>query len=170
MSRKADNIILIGMMGTGKTTVSSILAQQLGYTLIDIDTDVEAQEGCPIPVLFQEKGEGYFRQVESDTLCRILKGSSQVVSTGGGSVLRTENRELMKGAGWVIALTASAESIISRVSNSDDRPLLAGNIEERVKNIMEERKHAYSFADVTIDTSELSPEEVVCHILTLYRV
>lgn len=170
MSKKADNIILIGMMGTGKTTVSSILAQELGYTLIDIDTQIEVQEGCPIPVLFQEKGESYFRQVESDTLCRILKGSSQVVSTGGGCVLRTGNQKLMKDAGWVIALTASPESIISRVSSSGDRPLLEGNIEERIKNIMEERKDAYSFADVTIDTSELSPEEVVQHILTLYRV
>ncbi|MBD7967807.1 shikimate kinase [Paenibacillus sp. Sa2BVA9] len=158
------------MMGTGKTTVSSILAQELGYTRIDIDTEIEAQEGCPIPVLFQEKGERYFRQVESDTLCRILKDSSQVVSTGGGCVLRTENQKIMKDAGWVIALTASPESIISRVSSSGDRPLLKGNVEERIKNIMEERKDAYSFADVTIDTSELSPEEVVHHILTLYRV
>lgn len=170
MSRKADNIILIGMMGTGKTTVSSILAKELGYALIDIDTDVEAQEGCPIPVLFQEKGEDYFRQVESDTICRILKGNSQVVSTGGGSVLRSRNREMMKSTGWVVSLTASAEAIISRVSNSNDRPLLAGNIEERVRKIMEERKDAYSFADVTIDTSDLSPEEVVRHILSLYRV
>ncbi|WIV18177.1 shikimate kinase [Paenibacillus polygoni] len=170
MSSKADNIILIGMMGTGKTTVSSILAQELGYTLIDIDNEIEVLEGCPIPILFQEKGESYFRQVESDTLCRVLKGTSQIVSTGGGSVLQAKNRELMKEAGWVIALTASAESIISRVSSNGDRPLLAGNIEERVKNIMKERKDAYSFADVTVDTSELSPEEVVRHILTLYRV
>ncbi|WP_349304837.1 shikimate kinase [Paenibacillus sp. Marseille-Q4541] len=170
MSRKADNIILVGMMGTGKTTVSTLLAQELGYTLIDIDTDVEAKEGCPIPVLFQEKGEDYFREVESKTLCRILEGSSQVVSTGGGSVLRPSNREMMKNTGWVVSLTASPEAIISRVSSSDDRPLLAGNIEERVKKIMEERRDAYSFAHVSIDTSDLSPEEVVSHILTLYRV
>lgn len=170
MSRKNGNIVLIGMMGTGKTTVSGLLADRLGYKLVDIDADIEAQEGCPIPVLFEQKGEAYFREVETSVLLRVLDRSSQIISTGGGSVLKPLNCDAMKKAGWVVALTASAEAIIRRVSANRDRPLLAGNVEARVHQIMQERQSKYSFADITVDTSEMEPEEVVRHILVHYRV
>ncbi|MFD2702288.1 shikimate kinase [Paenibacillus shunpengii] len=170
MSRSNENIVLIGMMGTGKTTVSSLLADRLGYKLVDIDAEIEAQEDCPIPVLFEQKGEAYFREVETSVLLRVLDQSSQIISTGGGSVLKPLNCDAMKKAGWVVALTASAEAIIRRVSANRDRPLLAGNVEERVHQIMRERQSKYSFADLTVDTSEMEPEEVVCYILAHHRV
>ncbi|GAK39754.1 hypothetical protein TCA2_2243 [Paenibacillus sp. TCA20] len=170
MSRSNKNIVLIGMMGTGKTTVSSLLADRLGYKLVDIDAEIEAQEECPIPVLFEQKGETYFREVETSVLLRVLDESSQIISTGGGSVLKPLNCDAMKKAGWVVALTASAEAIIRRVSANRDRPLLAGNVEERVHQIMQERESKYSFADLTVDTSEMEPEEVVHYILAHHRV
>ncbi|MCM3784276.1 shikimate kinase [Neobacillus mesonae] len=170
MSSKKGNVILIGMMGTGKTTVSGMLADQLNYRLVDIDAAIEEQEGCPIPELFKQKGEAYFREVETSVLLRVLESSSQIVSTGGGSVLKPLNCDAMKKAGWVVALTASADAIIRRVSANSDRPLLAGNVEDRVNKIMKERKSVYSFADLTVDTSELNPEEVVQHILARHRV
>lgn len=170
MSRSNKNIVLIGMMGTGKTTVSSLLADRLGYKLVDIDAEIEAQEDCPIPVLFEQKGETYFREVETSVLLRVLDESSQIISTGGGSVLKPLNCDAMKKAGWVVALTASAEAIIRRVSANRDRPLLAGNVEGRVHQIMQERESKYSFADLTVDTSEMEPEEVVHYILAHHRV
>ncbi|WP_342551969.1 shikimate kinase [Paenibacillus sp. FSL R7-0652] len=167
---KSKNIILIGMMGTGKSTVADMLSRELGYTLIDVDAAVEQEEGCTIPELFSSKGETYFRDAESRMLCSMLENDSQVIATGGGVVLRMENCEAMAANGWVVALTADPEVIVERVSGCDNRPLLAGNAEERIRTIMEERKDAYRFAHYTVDTTALSAAEVTHLILAHYRV
>lgn len=167
---KSNNIILIGMMGTGKSTVADMLARELGYRLIDVDAAVEKEEGCTIPELFTGKGETYFRDAESRVLCSVLEKKSQVIATGGGVVLRSDNCDVMLENGWVVALTADPAVIVERVSGCDNRPLLAGNAEERIKAIMEERKDAYRFAHYTVDTTELSAAEVTRLILAHYRV
>ncbi|MBE7682739.1 AAA family ATPase [Paenibacillus sp. P13VS] len=167
---KSNNIILIGMMGTGKSTVADLLARELGYKLIDVDTAVEKEEGCTIPELFTSKGESYFRDAESRMLCSVLEKKSQVVATGGGVVLRSDNCDVMSKNGWIVALTADPAAIVQRVSGDDKRPLLAGNAEERIHTIMKERKDAYKFAHYTVDTTELSAAEVSRLILAHYRV
>lgn len=167
---KSKNIILIGMMGTGKSTVAQMLSQELEYQLIDVDASVEQEEGCTIPELFTAKGEAYFREAESRMLCSVLENDAQVIATGGGVVLRTANCEAMSTNGWVVALTADPAVIVERVSGCDNRPLLAGNAEERIRTIMEERKDAYQFAHYTVDTTELSAAEVTRLILAHYRV
>jgi len=167
---KSKNIILIGMMGTGKSTVADMLSHELGYRLIDVDAAIEQEEGCTIPELFSGKGEAYFRDVENRVLCTVLKNEGQVIATGGGVVLRPDNCESMSANGWVVALTADPEVIVERVSGCDNRPLLAGNAEERIRTIMEERKDAYRFADYTVDTTALSAAEVTHLILAHYRV
>ncbi|MNJ75674.1 Shikimate kinase [compost metagenome] len=92
-----------------------------------------------------------------------------MLATGGGAVLREENCSLMKDKGWVVALSATVDEIISRVGEDPNRPLLAGGARERVTALLEERKHAYSFADVTIATSGKSTEQVSSEILIHYR-
>ncbi|MNO93639.1 Shikimate kinase [compost metagenome] len=170
MSQSQQNIILIGMMGTGKSTIGKWLAQHLAYHLVDLDATLEAYEGCSIASIFSNHGEAYFRQAETDMLQKVLTSSKQVIATGGGAVLKQENCELMKQGGWVVALTAEVEDIVSRVQGDRSRPLLAGNAEERIRTILEERKSAYLFADYTVDTSLFSVEQVGSMILANYRV
>lgn len=157
-------------MGTGKSTVGKWLAQQLKYELIDLDAALEEHEGSSIASIFTNQGEAYFRKAETAILQQVLLGTSQVIATGGGAVLNQENCELMKSGGWVVALTAEADDIASRVQGDGLRPLLAGNTEERIRTILEERKNAYLFADYTVNTSLFSAEQVSEMILTHYRV
>ncbi|WP_234032804.1 shikimate kinase [Paenibacillus faecalis] len=169
MNDKDLNIILIGMMGTGKTTVGQLIAQQLNYDLIDLDSEIEYAVGKSIPDIFEAEGEAFFRNAESAVLEEVLKRQKVVIATGGGAVLRKENCDLMSSKGWVAALTADEETIIERVRGDVGRPLLAGNLEERVHKIMEERKDCYRFANATVDTIGKSAEQVALDILMHYR-
>src|SRR5690606_2725227 len=100
-----DNIVLIGFAGTGKTTVSKLLAARLsGWHVVDTDALIEAREGKTIPELFSGQGEAYFRSVEQQVIADVMQRSQQIISTGGGAVLHEENRQWMTQHGWVIAL------------------------------------------------------------------
>ncbi|KKO52200.1 shikimate kinase [Paenibacillus sp. DMB20] len=170
MDQRDRNIILIGMMGTGKSTAGHLIAQQLGYTLLDLDREIEKAVGKSIPAMFESEGEAFFRNAESAVLDRVLGRRRLVIATGGGAVLRKENCELMSQKGWVAALTADETSIIDRVRGDSGRPLLAGdNLEERVRQLMEERRDCYRFAHVTVDTTGRSAHEVALEVLAHYR-
>lgn len=165
-----SNIILVGMMGTGKTTVGTLLAGMLDYPLVDMDTLIAEREGISVQEIFRTRGESYFRDLESQVLEEVLSRKGQIISTGGGCVLRAGNCSIMLEKGLVVALTADADHIVNRVSGDNNRPLLAGDTRQRVQSIMEERKDVYRFAHVTVDTSLLTPEEVASHVLIRYRV
>jgi len=155
------NIVLIGFMGTGKSTVGFALAERLGWRFVDTDVVVVEREGRTIPQLFEEKGETYFRDAETAALADVLSGSMQVVATGGGAVLRPENRETMLAGGFVVALTAPPDVLLARLRGDANRPLLAGDKEERVHRLLEERKNAYDFAPLVVDTSRSNVRETV---------
>ncbi|MEK5236723.1 shikimate kinase [Paenibacillus sp. FSL L8-0470] len=163
------NIILVGMMATGKSTVGAMLAEELGFELVDLDHVIIESEGRSIADIFADGGEAYFRKVETAVLQRMLEGEGRIISTGGGAALAPGNAGMMLENGLVVALTATEEVILSRVSGDQNRPLLAGNAQERVRTIMEQRREAYRFAHCTVDTSELSAAEVSQHILMHYR-
>lgn len=165
----AKNIILIGFMGTGKTTVGTILAKKLGWHDINTDEVIETAEEMPISSIFESKGEAYFRKAEAEALRTVLTGSEWVVATGGGAVLREENRDAMLKDGLVVALKASPETIISRVREDASRPLLAGNLEERVFSLLKEREQAYDFAHLSIDTDSLTAEQIADRIKDYYE-
>lgn len=167
MNTAVRNIVLVGFMSTGKTTVGAALAKRLGWTFVDTDQEIIRREGLSIPDIFAKYGEHYFRDAETQVIHDIMKGEKQAVSTGGGSVLRKENCDAMAAGGLVVALTAPADVLISRLREDTERPLLQGGVEERVHRLLKEREHAYDFADATIDTSVLSVEEAVDHILKL---
>jgi len=152
-------------MGTGKSTVGAALADRLGWRFVDTDELLVAREGKSIPELFEERGERYFRDAETAVLADVLKGTKQVVSTGGGAVLRPENREAMLSGGLVVALTAPAETLLVRLRGDVNRPLLSGDKEERVHRLLAERKNAYDFAPLVIDTSRSNVRETVDTIL-----
>jgi shikimate kinase len=159
------NVILIGFMGTGKSTVGKQLALRLGWGFTDVDEWIEKQMNMTIRELFQVHGEPFFRSLESKALSELLAVDNQIVATGGGAVLSESNRFCMLANGLVIALTASPETIISRVSRDENRPLLQGNLQERVYTLLEQRKDVYDFAEVTIDTTDLNTDEIVDLIL-----
>ncbi|WP_339255978.1 shikimate kinase [Paenibacillus sp. FSL P2-0136] len=163
------NIILVGMMATGKSTVGAILAEELDYELVDLDAVITGREGRSIADIFAEGGEQAFRSIESAVLHEMLQGERKVISTGGGAVLAPGNAEVMLEHGFVVALTASEDTIIERVSGDENRPLLAGNAANRVRSIMEQRREAYRFAHCTVDTTELNVAEVSQYILLRYR-
>jgi len=150
-------------MGTGKSTVSRLLADRLGWSRVDTDDEIVRRAGKPIPAIFAEDGETAFRDLESRVVADVLARGEQVVATGGGAVLREENRRRMLAGGWVVALTADRGSLLARVAAGGDatgRPLLAGDAAERIDTLLRTRRHAYDFAHAAVDTSGRSPEAV----------
>jgi len=147
-------------MGTGKSTVGLALEETLKWKLIDVDQAIVEREGMSIPDIFSTRGEAAFRAIESEVLEAIMARSEQIVATGGGAVLAERNRESMRRNGLVVALKASAETIVARVSGDTNRPLLQGNPAEFVPILLEKRKGAYDFADVEIDTDLLTAQEI----------
>ena len=163
-----DNIVLVGFMGTGKSTVGRLLADRLGHAFVDSDQEVERLSGAAIPELFAAKGEAYFRELETAALSQILAGRGQVVSTGGGAALSAANRGLMLARSCVVELTAAEETIVDRVQQAGNRPLLAGNVRERVAAVRKEREGIYTFAHYRLDTDGLSPEAAAEQIRRWY--
>jgi shikimate kinase len=166
---KKNNIVLIGFMGTGKSTVGKALSARLNWQYVDTDHKIEEHQGITISEMFRDLGETAFRQVESETIEAVLQNRDQVIATGGGAVLVEQNRIIMKQNGFIVALTAAAETIIERVKQDESRPLVQGNVEERVYTLLETRKHVYDFADLKIDTSQLSIEEIIDRIEAALR-
>jgi shikimate kinase len=163
---KYNKLVLIGFMGTGKSSVSRELSGQLGWTRIDSDEDIVRRAGKSIADIFAHDGEQRFRDFESDCLRDILlQADPAIIATGGGAVLREGNRQAMLDHSFVVALTAEAESIIARVSQDEERPLLQGDARERVYKLLEQRKGLYDFAHLIIDTTGLSVKDVAGRII-----
>ncbi|MHC1698462.1 MAG: shikimate kinase [Geobacteraceae bacterium] len=161
-----QNIILTGFMGTGKSTIGRLLASQLKYSFRDLDSLIVEKEGQSINAIFAGQGENYFREVESAALRAVLQESSQVVSTGGGAVIRPENRELMQKSGIVVNLVASPETILQRLHSDEDRPLLRDSKNlTQIQKLLMDRELYYAEADIRIDTDAKNVEDVACEIL-----
>jgi shikimate kinase len=156
------NIILTGFMGVGKTSVGTRLARDIGFTFVDTDSLIEAAQNMTITSIFSELGEPYFRDVETSVIEGVMKGERQVVSTGGGAVIRDRNREAFKQAGFVVCLTASPEVIYERIKAETHRPLLqTPDPRAKIKELLDSRATFYAQADVTIDTSDISVGDVI---------
>ena len=155
------NYYLIGMMGSGKSTVGKLLAKKLETPFLDLDHYIEVKNNKSINDIFKEKGENYFRQLETNALSEI-KGSKIVVACGGGIILNHENRKKISANGKVIFLKASISSLIKRLLSNKDRPILNDkNIENELIKIWNERKNYYNeTAEITINTDGYTPESI----------
>ena len=141
------NIYLVGFMGAGKTTISMALQELTGRTVVDTDALIVKREGMSIPKIFAEKGESYFRRIETEILEELSLESKLIVSCGGGAVLSEKNRKLMRKGGKVALITASPEVILERVKNDNNRPLLEGRkTVEGITALLEERRPNYEKA------------------------
>ncbi|MGI6118962.1 MAG: shikimate kinase [Desulfosporosinus sp.] len=158
------NIVLIGFMGTGKSTVGKRLAQSLAWDFYDTDYLIAEITNLSVSEIFKRHGETRFRSEESIVVTRLSQQERIVIATGGGTVLNPQNREALARNGIVICLHASLDAILSRIGHKNDRPLLRGPKEE-IEKLWLERQKYYSQADFTVDTSEKSIDEVVNEIL-----
>lgn len=159
-----DNYVLIGFMGSGKTTFGKALAAHCGMDFLDTDEYIQQQAGKTIAQIFAEDGEKAFRQIETDTLIQLRDSlHNTVVATGGGMPLRKENARLLKEIGTVNYLTATCKEIYDRVKDDTKRPLLqTDNPYEKICNMMKERKPKYEAAcDKVIDTNSNDIEEII---------
>ncbi len=170
--RKPRNIYLIGFSGTGKSTVGPVVARRLGFEFVDLDAQIERTAGRPVPEIFQTEGEDAFRRYETEALRRLAARDRLVVATGGGVVLRPENRRLMAESGLVICLEAQPETIARRLETlATTRPLLAGpDPAARIAGLKEYRQPFYATADWVIQTDLLSPEEVAAELIRAWEL
>lgn len=162
------NLILIGFMGAGKSTVARYLGRTRHMEIIEMDEEIARREQKSIPDIFAQKGEAYFRDVESNLLKELQRGENQILSCGGGIVLRPENITEMKKNGKVILLTASPETVLERVKYDNSRPVLKNRKnKEDIARLMDERRDKYlAAADLVISTDHKSISQICEEILT----
>ncbi|MDO6563040.1 shikimate kinase AroK [Amphritea sp. 1_MG-2023] len=165
------NIFLIGPMGAGKSTIGRLLSQELKLSFVDSDKVIEELAGADIPWIFDVEGETGFRDREAKIIDQLSAEDNQVLATGGGAVLRSENRSNLQGRGTVVYLQASVAQQLERTARDKNRPLLQTSDPETVlKTLMEERHPLYlQVADVVVDTERRNPKAVVTDILTELR-
>jgi shikimate kinase len=168
-----NNIILIGFMGSGKSTVGRELAKQMEYPFSDTDTLIENNAKTSISNIFTQNGEEYFRNLETKTLeDMVVTTEKSVIATGGGLPLRERNAALLKELGFVVYLKVSKETVLKRLKGDTSRPILAGeNVEEKVEKLLEFREPLYEIAahmEVIVD--DKSVEDITEEIMRNYNL
>ena len=156
------HIVLIGFMGSGKTTVGHLVAEKLNWPFVDTDSQIVEEAGLAIPDIFAAEGESGFRERETAVLTRLTTEPPSVISTGGGIITQPRNAPLLKSLGFVVWLSATEADIFSRVSRNRNRPLLlTPDPRQTIHNLLEQRRPLYAaFAHLTIETHGLEPEEI----------
>jgi shikimate kinase len=160
-------IVMVGMMGAGKTAVGRALAQRLGVSFLDSDTEIETAAARTVPEIFERDGEPFFRAKETQVIERLLEEERCVLSTGGGAFLSEQNRVNISAKGVSIWLSADLELLWNRVRNKDTRPLLrTRNPKSTLSDIYEQRVPTYALADMTVlSKEEYSIEDMVDRVV-----
>lgn len=161
------NIVLTGMMGTGKTAVGRYLAAQLKIPFYDLDELIEQESGLDIPTIFREQGEAVFRALETQVVGRLCELHGCVIATGGGTIVNPENLRRLQKHGEIICLSAAPERIVERVEGMEHRPLLWHRDRlERIREVVQGRAAVYAQVGEPIDTTNLTVEEVAERVLS----
>lgn len=161
------NIVLIGLMGAGKTTVGKYLAGILQeYTFVDVDEEIEKRENKKISQIFEEKSEEYFRELETDVIENIVQNQNQVISIGGGAFEKEKNRELLLKNSKVFYLKAGTDTLFERIKGDNTRPLLnCENPKDKLKKLLEIREVNYKKAHFIIETDNKTIDEIKSEII-----
>jgi shikimate kinase len=160
------SIVFIGMMGAGKSSVGRRLASRLGLPFVDADAEIEKAAGCSIPEMFERYGEHYFRDGERRVIARLLENGPQVLATGGGAWMNPETRASVAARGISVWLKADIDVLLRRVKRRSNRPLLAGDdAEQTLERLVEERYPVYALADITVQSRDVSHEQVVDEVV-----
>jgi shikimate kinase len=164
---RGRSIVLVGLMGAGKSTVGRRLAQKLGLPFLDADHEIEAAAGMTVPDIFSIYGEEYFRDGEQRVIGRLLQEGPLVLATGGGAFMREETRTRIKEAGISIWLRADLDVLMRRVRKRSNRPLLHNpDPEGTMKRLMDIRYPVYATADLIVDSHEAPHDRVVQDIIS----
>lgn len=170
MSNVKKNIVFIGFMGTGKTTVARELSKLIGYRFIDSDKMISNELGMTVEAIFETLGEETFRKVEKEIIGKISKWERSIISVGGGAVIDPENATNLKKNGIIILLNASPEIILSRVSKGESRPLLKErNVLGKITELLKEREASYKSYDYEVSVDNLPIEDVSNKVIKILR-
>ncbi len=161
------SIVLVGMMGAGKSSIGRRLAQRLDIPFVDADTEIETAAGMTIPEIFSAHGEPYFRSGEQRVIARLLDSGPQVLATGGGAYMNADTREGIRQKGVSVWLKAEFDVLMRRVKRraTGDRPMLQGDPAQRIAHLMNERYPVYAEADVTVMSRDVAHETIVNEII-----
>ena len=167
MTKNSEIIAIIGLMGVGKSTIGSKLAEQMGYYFVDSDQEIEDFAKSSISQIFTQKGEKYFRDIEKDIIRQIVDRDERIVlSLGGGAFDDEQTREMLLKKAFVIYFKAPVDVILHRIGGKTNRPLLNnGNKRQILEDLIEKRSPNYVQADLAIDTSQKTHEEIISQIL-----
>lgn len=170
------NVVLIGFMGTGKSSCGRAIAQQLGYRFVDLDKEIETKYQMPIPAMFKQHGENWFRQREKEMVAHWANQKNVVISTGGGTVKNPENTACLRKNGKIVCLQADVDTLAERTARQGRRPVLdakaaqlGGDRKAAIRALLEERRAMYQNADMYIDTGLLSPLQVAARVSDFIR-
>jgi len=172
MNEKHNSVVLVGLMGAGKSTVGRELASLMNYDFLDTDDELEKRMGVSIPVIFDVEGESGFREREAKVIEDIADMGRTVISTGGGVVISAENRANLRKSGTVVYLSATVDLLYERVKSSKNRPLIQkdDDIKATLTTLLKKRKSLYEeVADVVVETGSYSPQQMAKHILESIR-
>jgi shikimate kinase len=154
------SIVLVGMMGAGKSSIGRRLAGRLGIPFIDADTEIESAAGMTIPEIFEKHGEPYFRAGEARVIARLLENGPQVLATGGGSIMDPQTRALIGQKGISIWLKADIDVLLKRTKRRNDRPLV-----EKIKDLLPVREPIYAQADIIIQSRDEPHDTIIEEIM-----
>ena len=160
------NIVLLGMMGSGKSTIGGLLAKKLNSVLIDIDKKIENMQNLKISEIFETKGEAYFRELEFNVTIQSLDDDGiNIISLGGGAFMNKELRKVLKQKSSTFWLHWNADTLIKRIKNNDKRPIIKGLDDAEIKKLINERNKIYYFSDFKIICESLKKTEIVDKII-----
>ena len=160
------NLVLVGLMGAGKSAIGKLVASELGIPFIDSDHEIERVSRMTIPELFEKYGEPEFRKLENRVIKRLLRTGPRVLSTGGGAFMNGDTRAAIKMAGVSLWLDADLETLWERVIKRDNRPLLkTENPKQTLENLMNQRYPIYSESDLTVESRDVRKEIVANEVL-----
>src|SRR3954470_469086 len=161
------SVVLVGMMGAGKSSIGRRLASRLGMGFVDADAEIEAAAGMTIAEIFTSYGEPYFRSGEQRVIARLLESGPQVLATGGGAYMNAETRAAIAQRGLSVWLKAEYDVLVKRVKRraTADRPMLQGDPTTRIRDLMDARYPIYAQANVTVISREVSHEAIVSEII-----
>lgn len=161
---------MVGLSGSGKSTLGNILSSLSGYALVDTDAIIVKLQNRSINNIFETNGEEFFRTLETQVSKEISAFDKQIISTGGGIVLKEKNLKYLKQNGVVFYLKTSVNTLLKRLEGDNTRPLLkTDDVKKKLENMLEIRGKLYEKADVTIETDKLTPEETAKEILRIYN-
>lgn len=164
------NIILVGFMGTGKSSAGRIVAERLGMDFIDMDDEIVRREGVTIPEIFRDRGEPAFRAIERAMVIELARKSNLVISTGGGIVLNPENIRDFAATGVVICLQAKPDTVLKRVEHDTNRPLLAGGDKlQKISELLAKRQPLYDAIPLQIPTEGHTPADSATAVVALVK-